>query len=185
MSAMGSVSSRCEGLFSGIAQLALVFTSLSRWTICPASVVLGVKRGLHAERGGNLDGRLTRSGGPADRVADEAALIVIRRDEICLPDVRREIRGAASVRLIEHDERPLGRHAQATAQFHCAGDDFDVGHPANVLQAIGAAAVVRPHHGIVADRMQIGAGDAEIEFGPLRIIRPAAEKSSVALKCTP
>ena len=154
--AIGRVSSRCDGLFSGIARLAVVFTSLSRCTIVRLPLVLRVKRRLHAKRCVDLEpAACLRPAAHRTALLINLALILIRRDEIGLPDVLGEIDRPPWPGLIEHHERPLRRQAQPPAQLGRAGRHFDIGHPADVLQPVRAAAVIRADHPVVADRVQV------------------------------
>src|SRR5207245_4073881 len=54
-------------------------------------VVLSVVSGLDTKRGVDGDGTLVGGGGPADGIGDEAALVLIRGDEVRLADVGGEI----------------------------------------------------------------------------------------------
>ena len=67
-------------------------------------------------------------------------------------------------------------HAQPPAQLDRPGRRLDIGHPADVLQTVGAAAVVGTYHRVIRDRVQVGLRDADVDLGPLGIVRPPRRK---------
>ena len=137
----------------------------------PPPIGLRVEGRLDTERRRDGD-RRGRGCSPADGVADQTPLVLIRGEEVGLPEVGGDVHRAPRGRLVEDDERPLHRRTQSPSQLRRAGRDVDIRHPPDVLEPIGAAAIVRSHDSVVADRMEIGPRNPEIELRPLRVIRP-------------
>src|SRR6266568_5472163 len=145
-------------------------------------IFLGIEGGLDTERGIDGDGWFVGVGGVADGVGDETTLVLVWRNEIRLADVGGDIDTSAFVGIVKNYEWPFFGNGKAAAKFGCAGRRLDVSHPADVLEAVGAAAVVAADDRVVGNGMEIGAGNAEIDFGSLWIVGPASGEIFLAFE---